>query len=137
MIEIYKKSTAILLAILLLTGCDGPTWQFPGGALSGEEKPFDLSVVPQQGGVIQLETNPDEPYSVNVGYVVIGGNMYVDPTESRSWYQNMKANPLVRVRFDGTSVVYSALAVAETEQAVLSQFEDDRHVFRFLPRKQE
>ena len=103
---------------------------------SGEEKPFDLSVLAPEGGVIQLETNPVDPYSVNVGYLVVGGNMYVDPAESRTWYQNMKASPLVRIRFDGTEVVYPAVAVVETEQEVLSQFESDRHVFRLIPRDQ-
>ena len=77
MIDVRKKLTASLLAVLLLAGCGEPTWQFPGGALSGEEKPFDLSVLAPEGGVIQLETNPVDPYSVNVGYLVIGGNMYV------------------------------------------------------------
>jgi len=82
---------------------------------------------------MQLETNPAEPYSVNVGYAVIDGNMYIDPAESRRWYQNIKQNPTIRLRFDGKRVVHPATAVAETDPAVLGQFEADRRVLRIVP----
>jgi len=118
----------------LAAGCSGPFWQFPGGALSGEESAFDLNRLSPDGGVIQLETNPQAPYSVNVGYVVINGNMYVDPTPSRTWCQNMKDNPLIRLRFESSDAVHPAIAIEETDPQVLAQFENDRYVLRLEPR---
>lgn len=122
------------LLVLSLSGCSGPLWQFPGGALEGPEQPLDLSTLPPDGGVIQLETNPDDPYSVNVGYVVVNGNMYLDPTNSRAWYQNMKTNSSIRLRFDGKQAIHPATAVNETNPEVLEKFEADRIVLRLEPR---
>ena len=122
---------ALLLAV---AGCSGPIWQFPGGKLEGEEQPLDLSAAPADCGVIQLETNPEDPYSVNVGCKLIAGAIYVDPAEDRTWYQNMKANPLIRIRFDGSEIIYLATAEAETNKEILSQYEADRHVLRLAPR---
>ena len=127
-------STVCVSTALLLAGCAGPLWQFPGGALAGTEQKLNLETVPPSGGVIQLETNPDDPYSVNVGYIVIEGNMYIDPAESRTWYQNIKSNPLIRIRFDSASVVHPAIAIAETDASIIDQFEKDRHVLRLQPR---
>lgn len=123
-----------LLVIAFVAGCSGPLWQLPGGALPGEEQPLSMASIPAQGGVIQLETNPPDPYSVNIGFVVKNGSMYIDPAESRKWYQYIKTNPNVRVRFDGQDTVFTAVAVAETDPAVISQFEPDRHVLRIEAR---
>lgn len=120
--------------IFVGTGCSGPVWQFPGGALSGEEQRFDLAAISPDGGLFQLETNPQAPYSVNLGYVVVDGNMYIDPTENRAWYQNIKQDPSVRIRLEGESAVYPAVVVVETDTAILEQFEADRIVLKLLPR---
>lgn len=127
-------SAVVVLALLAVGGCSGPVWQFPGGKLEGEERALDLSAVPSDCGVIQLETNPDDPYSVNIGCRLIAGTIYVDPADSRTWYQNMKANPLVRIRFDGSEVIYLAKAETETNKEILDQYEADRHVLRLVPR---
>ena len=131
----FRTGIAVALIALLMFGCSGPFWQFPGGALLGPEQELNSAQIPAEGGVMQLETNPDEPYSVNVGYVVIGGSAYIDPAESRRWYQNIKSNALVRVRFSGSDVVYTAVAVAEVDPEVLGRFEADRHVLRIAPRQ--
>ena len=125
---------AATLLMLTMSGCSGPLWQFPGGALEGPEQRIDLATLSPDGGVMQLETNPDDPYSVNVGYVVIDSNMYIDPADSRAWYQNMKANPAVRIRFDGAEVIHPMTAVNESNPAVLKEFEADRIVLRLMPR---
>ena len=125
---------ATIASSILLSGCSGPLWQFPGGALSGPEQAFDASMIEADGGVIQLETSPQDPYSVNVGYVTIKGNMYLDPASGRTWFQNMRENPLVRIRFSGSDSIYPAVAVAETDPAVVAQFAADRHILRIDPR---
>lgn len=131
----FRTGFAGVLIALSMFGCSGPLWQFPGGALSGPEQQLNSARIPAEGGVMQLETNPDEPYSVNVGYVVIGGSAYIDPADSRRWYQNIKSNALIRVRFNDSDVVYTAVAVAEVDPEVLSGFEADRHVLRIAPRQ--
>ena len=131
----FRTGFAGVLIALSMFGCSGPLWQFPGGALSGPEQQLNSAQIPAEGGVMQLETNPDEPYSVNVGYVVIGGSAYIDPADSRRWYQNITSNALIRVRFNDSDVVYTAVAVAEVDPEVLSRFEADRHVLQIAPRQ--
>lgn len=123
-----------LILVGALAGCSGPLWQFPGGALQGPEAPLDLSDLAPEGGVIQLETNPSDPYSVNIGYVTVNGSMYIDPAESRTWYKNIKANNAVRIRFDGAEAIHPANAVVETDPEVLKRFEADRIVLQLAPK---
>ncbi|MFT6015372.1 MAG: hypothetical protein ACI809_001129 [Candidatus Azotimanducaceae bacterium] len=130
-----KTKLLILSVCCLLAACDGPLSIIPGGALRGEEIPLILSSVPVDGGVIVLETKPDNPYSVHVGFVVIDKNMYIDPAEERTWYEYILADPRVRVRFEGSEQIHPAMAVAETDVSILDQFETDRHVLRIEPRQ--
>ena len=60
-----------VLATLALAGCAGPFAVFPGGALEGEVVALDAvafpaTAFPDPSGVIQLETRPGNPYSVNL-----------------------------------------------------------------------
>ncbi len=125
---------ATLSLSLLLAACSGPLWSFPGGALEGEEAPLVLADLPADGGVIVLETNPSAPYSVNIGFTVVNGNMYIDPAESRTWYQNIAADPLIRIRLEGAEIIHPAVAVTETDPTVLAGFEAGRIVLRLMPR---
>ena len=56
-----------------------------------------------ESGQRQLETEPAQPYSVNVNYTIVDGNLYVNAgnTETK-WAENITANPLIRLRIDGT-----------------------------------
>jgi hypothetical protein len=59
--------------------------------------------------VIELETRPDDPYSVNVWVVSFEGDAYVstsllagvDDPDARRWVQYVKADPRVRVAIEG------------------------------------
>ena len=133
MLRQVKTISAIGL-LLLLAACGGPLGMLAGGELDGRVAPFSQDLVPGEGGVIQLETRPDDPYSVNIGTVVIGGSLYMDPAEERRWYKYIKANPDIRIRFDGADTVYTARAYPVTDEAVLTQFEADRIVLRIGPR---
>ena len=126
--------TATFIMILVLAGCDGPFFYFAGGAFKGTEGRLTADAVPAESGLIQLETRPAEPYSVNLYMVVIDGAVYIDPAEDRTWYQNLKADPNVRVRFDGDDVIYPARAERVTDPALVAQFEPDRIVMRLVPR---
>jgi len=131
---LIRHTIALMVTMVLVTGCGGPLWQFPGGALAGEEKDFREIVLPASGGVMALETNPPDPYSVHVGYVLIDGKLYIDPAEARRWYQNITKDPTIRLRLDGSDIVYRATAVAETDPEILASFDADRHVLRMEAR---
>lgn len=94
-------STAALLAAL---GCNGPFGLLPGGRLEGDTRPaptrWDLE---SDTGTMQLETRPEDPYSVNVNYTLVDGTLYVNAGDTKTqWVQNISANPEVRIRIRGT-----------------------------------
>jgi len=89
-----------VFAASLLTRTFEPLIGFPGGALSGTErtKPTDWSAVADLG-TIQLETRPDDPYSVNLWGVGIGADFYVATRpEGTTWTENILADARVRLR---------------------------------------
>lgn len=131
------RTSARLLAsavlALVLSACGGPFLVFPGGALSGEvvEEPVrDWSFVDDR--FVDLETRPEDPYSVELNYVVRDGALYVDPAEGRRWLDHIRADPRVRVRFDGK--VYPLRAVLVGRPGELEGFPADRFVYRLDPR---
>lgn len=111
------------------TACGGPFLLLPGGALRGEvvETPVtDWSFV--EASHVALEVRPTDPYSVNVGYVLRDGRLYVDPAEGRRWLACIREDPRVRVRVGGR--VYAARAVRVTDESELAGFGPDRFVYR-------
>ena len=118
---------------LTLAACGGPFLVFPGGALRGEvvsEAPTDWSFV--DDAFIDLETRPADPYSVELNYIVRDGKLYIDPAEGREWFEYIKADPRVRVRFGGK--VYLLEAVLVGRPGELEGFDADRFIYRLDPR---
>lgn len=114
----------------------GPFLVFPGGALRGEvvtEPVGDWSFV--DAAFIELEVRPEDPYSVQLNYVVRDGQLYVDPAEGRKWFEYLRADPRVRVRFDGK--VYPLEAVLVGRPGELEGFDADRFIYRLDPRSEE
>lgn len=131
-------SALITLGALGSFGCGGPTGLLPGGALSGEvaSAPTDWSGVESQG-TIQLETNPDEPYSNNLAYTVLGGGLYINAggTETR-WARNIALDPRVRLRMDGRLYDLRAERVLEPERIeAFAEAWTAQSYFRRDPRK--
>ena len=81
-----------------------------------------------------IDLKPADPYSVNIGCVVIEQQVYIDPADDRTWYQHIKADANVRLRFDGTETVYLAKATRVEDETILAQFDADRIVLRLEPR---
>ena len=121
-----------LLGIALLVGCSGPFMGLPGGSLGSDTASTGWSKR-SQDGVLELETNPSDPYSVIIGFRAINGQIYIDPAVDRKWYGFLASDPQVRVRFDGEDLIYAARALPVEDGEILSLFEADRHVHRLVP----
>jgi hypothetical protein len=122
-----------LLAIVccsLLLACGGPFLVIPGGALSGDvatEPVSDWSFASEYS-FIDLEVRPSEPYSVELNYIVREGNLYIDPKEGKRWFEYLREDPNVRVRFGDT--VYPVIAVLVGNPGELEGFDADRFIYR-------
>jgi hypothetical protein len=124
---------AFLLGLALVLGCGGPVLVFPGGELSGEvvtEPVDDWSFVTDR--FVDLEVRPDDPYSVELNYIVRDGKLYIDPAEDRTWYQYLKEDARCRVRFGDE--IYPVRAVLVGKPGELEGFDADRYIYRLDPR---
>lgn len=126
------KASCLALALLTLAACGEPFFYFSGARLNGEEA--SLLEFPSASGVMQLETLPSDPYSVNIGFVLLDGKIYIDPAQDRQWYQNILVEPAVRIRFEDSDLVHPMSAVKETDPATLAQFDPQRIILRLEPR---
>jgi hypothetical protein len=120
--------TILLLASLLLTvlalGCSGPFVLLPGGALDGEVAPAPESwAFTDEIDTIQLETNPAEPYSVNIWVVALGDALYVHAGANRAtWVEHMEHDPNVRLK--AGDAIYELAAARVTGQDEFGRFSD-------------
>ncbi|MEM7410871.1 MAG: hypothetical protein AAF430_11600 [Myxococcota bacterium] len=132
-----------MLAALALTSsvaCNGPFLLLPGGTLQGDAQPAPADWgFAGDAGIFELETNPSEPYSVNLAYTVIDGRLLLNAGDTETqWVQNMDADPNVRLRLDGT--LYEAHAARIDDEALVDAFSDawtNQSMFRRDPRELE
>ena len=113
---------SLLACWLMVSACDGPPHFMAGGQLSGA-----VSHVPvvwqldEESGLAQLETRPEDPYSINLTYVQMDGRFYIYAGDTKTnWVQHIEQNPLVRIRVDGA--IYSARAVRVTSDDEIAEF---------------
>ncbi len=87
-----------------LAGCNGPFVLLPGGQLQGGTEPVPESwAFTDEIDTVQLETNPDEPYSVNIWVVALDRRLYVHAGANRAtWVVNMEDDPEVRMGIEGS-----------------------------------
>lgn len=140
----------LLLLLVAASGCNGPLLLLPGGKLDGEAKPAPPDwAFAGDYGTAQLETRPDDPYSVNLAFTVMEGRLYINAggTETQ-WVKNMAANPEVRLRVDGElydlraervgdAGEIAAFARAWTSQSMFRRDPtgyDEVWIYRLLPR---
>lgn len=127
------RGLACLFALAVWLGC-GPIGPFSGGRLSGDEGgwPADWNRVADVTQ-IQLETVPEDPYSVNVWFVVVDRDAYLatsllmgtEVPEEREWVRNITTDPRVRIRIDGIlySVRLETVADASLRARVFEAFQ--------------
>jgi hypothetical protein len=111
-----------LLLAFTTAGCSGPTSLLPGGRLDGDPAPARSDwAFAGEYGTGQLETRPENPYSVNVAFTVLDGQLYINAggTETQ-WAINIAENPLVRLRMDGA--LYDLRAERVTDPAEIEAF---------------
>lgn len=80
---------------------------------------------------MQLEVNPDAPYSVILRCVVIDDVLYVDAAPARKWGKMIQADPRVRVKLG--DALYPATATAVTDESITGRFRDGRTIYRLDP----
>ena len=108
--------------LLILTACDGPFIFAAGGELSGTvtEAPNKWQL-DEDSAVAQLETRPEDPYSINFTYVQLEGQFYVYAGDTRTnWVKHIEQNPLVRVRIQDN--IYPVRAIRVMSEEELSEF---------------
>ncbi len=88
------------LAGVVFSSCNGPLPFLSGGKLEGAVQPAPTSwAFAEDFGVIQLETRPADPYSVNIAYTVLEGALYIYAGDTETeWVKHMNADPRVRFR---------------------------------------
>ena len=96
----------LLIVVLVLFGllaCD-PVVMIPGGALSGEVQAVPASwAFSDEVDTVQLETRPDDPYSVNIWGVAVGEDLYVASGKAdNAWARYIAEDDRVRLRINGT-----------------------------------
>jgi len=127
------RNSLFCAVLLCLCGCGGPFLIIPGGQLSGTElsEPVtDWSFVDSQ--FLELETQPQNPRSVQLNYVVRDGNLYIDPAEGKTWLQHIRADANVRVRFGER--IYPVRAILVGEPGELAGFDQDRFIYQLVSR---
>ena len=114
-----KRCHLVLLGAALSLGCE-PTGPLPGGELSGEvvaELPSDWSFSDDWENV-QLETRPEDPYSVNVWGVGVGDRFYLGSGEGgeSTWTQHIGEDSAVRLRVGEQIYELSAVRIEDAEE---------------------
>ncbi|MDJ0786890.1 MAG: DUF2255 family protein [Myxococcota bacterium] len=120
-----KLAVPCLLAAALAAGaCNGPFVLLPGGALEGSTAAPPTSwAFTDEIDTIQLETNPAEPYSVNIWVVALDEHLYVHAGENRAtWVEHMDADPAVRLAAGGS--IYELTAARVVDQAEFDRFSE-------------
>ena len=110
------------LMFVVALGCNGPTLLLPGGRLDGEamSAPPDWTFADDYG-TVQLETQPEDPYSVNVAFTIIDGRLYINAGDTETqWAKNIAADPKVRLRLKGH--LYDVRAVRVSDPTAIARF---------------
>ncbi len=107
----------IPIVTALVLGC-GPTLLLPGGELDGPVAPTPSSwSFTDDVGTVQLETRPDDPYSVNIWATALDSSLYVHAGANRAnWVENIEADPRVRVRIEDEIYLLEAQRVYDAAE---------------------
>jgi len=118
---------ALFLALMgtaLILGCGGPFVLLPGGALEGPTvAPPESWSFTDEVKTVQLETQPADPYSVNIWLIALDENLYVHAGANRAtWVEHIEADPDVRLRVNES--IYELVATRVDRQEEFDRFSD-------------
>ena len=105
-------------AAILLSACSEPFIVFSGGELEGQtaDPPSDWSVL-DSVDTVQLETQPDDPYSVNIWVAGIGADVYVATgDDGTNWTEHIEVNRDVRMRVIDQVFALEAVRVRDSDE---------------------
>ncbi len=114
---------AMAALVTFLAACNGPLPFLSGGALDGPvvEAPASWADFGEPNGLMELETNPADPYSVNLAYTIVGETLYAYAGDTRTaWVEHMEADPRVRMRIDDS--IYELRAERVHDEAEIVAF---------------
>ena len=123
MLSKFATPCSVFLLTCML-GCSGPFFLLPGGKLDGPvaATPTDW-VFTDEISTIQVETRPDDPYSINIWVVGLDDQLYLHAGGNRTtWVENIEVDPNVRVAIDGT--LYELIASRVEDAAEFATFAD-------------
>ncbi len=120
--RVLLKTFSLFGLCLFLVACEGPLPFMAGGKLSGvvTEVP-EIWQLEENSAVAQLETRPENPYSINLTYVQLDGVFYIYAGDTRTnWVQHIEQDARVRIRVG--DAIYPALATRVSDSAELGKF---------------
>ena len=142
------RPTLLLPFVLLLSACE--YIPFSSGALEGTLTPAPTDWTEAASpSVIELETNPAEPYSVKLWIVGTGEKLYIHAGANRTtWVEHMEVDPRVKVLANGALYELTSERVTSAEEfaAFADVYEekygnrprnenvDEAYLFRLFPR---
>ena len=125
------KHHLLLICLLSLAACQSPLLTFPGRSLNGEIAVTDSFAFAKDYSLLQLEVNPEKPYSVWLRVVVIDDELYLDAAEARRWHDYLKADSRVRIGLG--EKVYPGKAVRVEDESIQARFLPGRTIYRIEP----
>lgn len=110
------KPALLVIFTFLIASCDAIP--FSGGKLQGEVKPIpDGWPEVTQEEVIEIQTNPTDPYSVKLWVVVMNNHPYIHAGANRAtWVEHLEQNPELILGHDGSLYELSAVRVTDMEE---------------------
>ncbi len=124
------RMLCLTLVATLFVSCGDPLAVIPGGELSGQMQtpPPDWTDVPK---VIQVETRPSDPYSINIWSVGIGQDLYIATgADGTTWSEFIDTDSKVRARIGSSLYELNATSVNDPQErsvvvdAYLSKYKD-------------
>jgi hypothetical protein len=104
--------------LLFLAGCAEPFIVFSGNALTGTLAlpPADWTAL-NEVDVVQFETRPADPYSINIWAAGIGSSIYVATSEGgTTWSEHLAVSRDVRLRINDAIYELEAFPVTDPQE---------------------
>jgi hypothetical protein len=113
------KKVFLILSLVFLASCE-PMGPLPGGQLSGSVVPVPANwAASGEVEIMQIETRPESPYSINIWAVDFGTSIYIASGSGAQteWVDHLQENPAIRLRIDDK--LYELVATKVTDIAEL------------------